>query len=291
MKLDPRDYIVDGKTKLKLAKRPTDLKPFYESIDDYEKQFEKLKGNIANLQECLYTEGRHGVLILLQGMDASGKDSIVKHTMSCMNPLGVQVTAFSRPSEEERKHDFLWRTHAKMPPRGKVGIFNRSYYEEVLTVRVHSETLESQSLPPEYITPEFWKCRLNDIANHEEYLERQGFEIIKIFLHVSQETQLKRLLERLNDPAKNYKVDPKDFEERKLWDKYREYYEDCMTRTSTGNTPWYIIPADDKKNARLIMANILLKRLEAMPLQLPEIPKDTKKQFDKMRKALEKSGA
>lgn len=283
----PRSLVVRARGHFKLSRHSTDIDRLYRSERDYEIQFADLQAKIAKRQNVLVADRRYGVLIIFQGMDAAGKDSAIKHTMSCLNPQGVSVTSFGRPSDEELRHDFLWRSHAKLPGRGKVGIFNRSYYEETLTVRLHRELLEAQHLPVERTrSPNFWQERFADIRNHELYLERQGYAVIKFFLHLSKTEQKKRLLERLDNPSKNWKFDPNDVGERKLWLKFQHAYEECLRQTSTREAPWYVIPADDKQNARLLIATILLERLNDLQLTYPEVSPQRKREFARIRRSL-----
>jgi polyphosphate:nucleotide phosphotransferase, PPK2 family len=214
---------------------------------------------LGKLQERLYAEGRWSVLVILQGMDASGKDGIVEHVLSGVNPLGCQVHAFKAPNSEELKHDFLWRTTLRLPERGRIGIFNRSYYEEVVVVRVHPEFLGGQKLPPSLVGDDIWKQRFEDIVAYEKHLARSGTVVLKFFLNMSQKEQSKQLLQRLEDPEKHWKFNAGDLKERALWDKYMAAYEDAIGNTSTNEAPWYVVPADKKWFSRLVVAGAILE--------------------------------
>lgn len=225
---------------------------------------------LAELQERLYAEGRWAVLAVLQGQDTAGKDGIIKHVLSGINPQGCEVHSFKQPSSLELAHDFLWRTTVALPARGHVGIFNRSYYEETVVVRVHPELLDKQNLPNKLVTGEIWKERYEDINNFELHLARNGTVPIKFFLHISKEEQLKRLLARIADPDKRWKFSLYDVEERKLWEKFIKAYDDTIRHTATKHAPWYVVPADRKWFARLVVAATLVERMEALDLQFPK---------------------
>jgi PPK2 family polyphosphate:nucleotide phosphotransferase len=225
---------------------------------------------LSKLQERLYAEGRWAVLAILQGLDTSGKDGVIKHVLSGINPQGCEVTSFKQPSSLELAHDFLWRTTVALPARGRVGIFNRSYYEETAVVRVHPELLDKQNLPKRLVTDAIWKERYEDINNFELHLARNGTLPIKFFLHISKEEQLKRLLARIADPEKRWKFSLYDVEERKLWEKFIKVYDDTIRHTATKHAPWYVVPADRKWFARLVVAATLVERMEALDLQFPK---------------------
>jgi len=229
---------------------------------------------LVTLQERLYAQDSWSLLIVFQGMDAAGKDSAIKHVMSGLNPQGTQVYSFKRPSEEELDHDYLWRSVKALPERGRIGIFNRSYYEEVLVVRVHPQILAAEKLPPSLVTPRIWRHRYEDINAFERHLTRNGTVILKFFLHISKEEQRRRLLERLDEPAKNWKFQPGDLEERDRWDEYRRAYEQMLSRTSTRYAPWFIIPADHKWFARLAIAEVVGNALESLGLAFPKLSKE-----------------
>jgi PPK2 family polyphosphate:nucleotide phosphotransferase len=245
---------------------------------------------LAELQKRLYADGRWALLIVLQGMDAAGKDGVIAHVMSGLNPQGCEVRSFKAPSEEELAHDFLWRAATKLPERGRIGIFNRSHYEEVLVVRVHPEFLERQKLPAKLANKDIWEHRFKDIRAFERHLARNGVAILKFFLHVSREEQRQRLLARLDEPAKRWKFSMSDVAERELWDKYMAAYEDMIRATSRPEAPWYVVPADNKPFARLAVAAAMIETLERLDLQFPKIEGATLKELAKVRAALEAEG-
>ncbi len=229
---------------------------------------------IAKMQSKLYAQDVYGVLILFQALDAAGKDGTIAHVMSGVNPQGCEVTAFKSPSSEELDHDYLWRCAKKLPERGRIGIFNRSYYEEVLVVRVHPEMLKKQKLPKEVMTKTFWKDRFDQINNFEKYLVDNGIEVIKIFLNVSKGEQKNRLLKRIDNPEKNWKFSAADLKERKFFDEYIKAYEDCINNTSTKWAPWYIVPADHKPSTRIIVSEIIGSRIKDLNLHYPRVSKE-----------------
>jgi PPK2 family polyphosphate:nucleotide phosphotransferase len=241
---------------------------------------------LSDLQERLYAQDRWAVLAIFQAMDAAGKDGAIKHVMSGINPQGVQVSAFKVPSPQELDHDFMWRTTVNLPERGRIGIFNRSYYEEVLVVRVHREYLARQKLPPELVTKRIWKERFEDIAAFERYLARNGIVVLKFFLHVSREEQKKRFLDRLDDPAKRWKFSMGDVTERKLWDGYMDAYQDMIRHTSAEHAPWYVIPADNKWFARLLIGAALVETLERLDLEFPKVEGEALREMMQVKKAL-----
>lgn len=244
---------------------------------------------LQDLQEKLYAQDQWAVLLIFQAMDAAGKDSLVKHVMSGVNPQACDVSSFKQPSTEELDHDFLWRTTRRLPERGKIGIFNRSYYEEVLVVRVHQEYLQKQHLPPQLVTKKIWKERFEDIRHFEQYLTRNGVVIRKFFLHVSKEEQKKRFLARLDEPEKNWKFSEADVHERKYWDDYMNAYEEMIRNTSTPDAPWYVVPADHKWFTHIAVSSAIIQTLEEMDLQLPKVDKVRRKQLEEARKALQNS--
>lgn len=241
---------------------------------------------LAALQDILYAQDRWSLLVIFQAMDAAGKDGAVKHVMSGINPQGCQVTSFKVPSAEELDHDFLWRCIKKLPERGRIGIFNRSYYEEVLVVRIHEAILQNQKLPEKLITKKIWKERFEDIRNFEQYLHRNGTVVIKIFLHVSKEEQKQRFIDRIDDPEKNWKFSTGDIKERGYWDNYQNAYEDMIKNTSTKNSPWYVIPADNKAYARIGVASAIISALEQMDLAYPEVSSEKVAELQNVKKAL-----
>jgi len=241
---------------------------------------------LAEEQDKLYAQDRWSVLLVFQAMDAAGKDGTIKHVMSGVNPQGCQVYSFKAPSPEELDHDFLWRTTRCLPERGRIGIFNRSYYEEVLVVRVHEAILARQKLPPELVTKRIWDERLEDIAAFERYLARNGTVILKFFLHVSRKEQKERFMERLDQPEKNWKFAAADVHERRYWDDYMEAYEDAIRATAAKHAPWYVVPADNKWFTRLIVAAAIVETLEKLDLEYPKIDAATKKELAAARAGL-----
>ena len=267
---------------------PADIR----GIHSKEKADELLQQSVAvlqDLQEKLYAQNQWAVLLIFQAMDAAGKDSVIKHVMSGVNPQSCEVSSFKQPSTEELDHDFLWRTTRRLPERGKIGIFNRSYYEEVLVVRVHQEYLAKQHLPPELVTKKIWKERFKDIRNFEDYLTRNGVVIRKFFLHVSREEQKRRFLARLDEPEKNWKFSDADVHERKYWDDYMNAYEEMIRHTSTPEAPWYVVPADHKWVTHIAVSSAIIQTLEDMNLQLPRVDKARSKQLEEARQILLKS--
>jgi PPK2 family polyphosphate:nucleotide phosphotransferase len=246
---------------------------------------------LAELQKRLYADGQWAVLIVLQGMDAAGKDGVIAHVMSGLNPQGCEVSAFKAPSQEELAHDFLWRSTVRLPERGRIGIFNRSHYEEVIVVRVHPELLKRQKLPSKLLTKNIWIHRCKDIRAFEHYLARNGVLVLKFFLHVSKEEQRQRLLARLEEPEKRWKFSMNDVAERKLWGQYMAAYQDMIQGTSRPQAPWYVIPADNKPFARLMVAAALIEALENLDLQYPQVEAAALKEFQKVRTALLSEGS
>ena len=244
------------------------------------------EGVLSRLQEKLYAQDRWAVLVVLQALDAAGKDGVIKHVMSGVNPQGCDVHAFKSPSSEELNHDFLWRTQKCVPERRKIGIFNRSYYEEVLVVRVHPTLLRAERLPDELITKHIWDQRYEDINAYEEYLTRNGVMIRKFFLHVSKEEQKKRFLERLEDPKKNWKFAMADVSERGFWKNYQEAYEEMIQNTAAKHAPWFVVPADNKWFTRLIVASAIIQALDELHLSFPEVDKARKKELEAVRASL-----
>jgi PPK2 family polyphosphate:nucleotide phosphotransferase len=242
---------------------------------------------LATLQEQLYAHNRWGVLLIFQAMDAAGKDSVIKHVLSGVNPQGCQVASFKVPSAEELNHDFLWRTTAKLPERGRIGVFNRSYYEEVLVARVHPELLDNQRLPESLVTPKIWKERFEDISAFERHLARSGFVIRKFFLNVSKEEQRQRFLKRLDEPAKRWKFSLGDVHERERWDDYMAAYEDMIRHTSSAHAPWIVVPADRKWFAHQVVAAAIVDALEQLDLKLPKLNAKQRRDLDAARRQLE----
>jgi PPK2 family polyphosphate:nucleotide phosphotransferase len=247
---------------------------------------EQIGPMVAEMQEKLYAQDLWALLLIFQGMDAAGKDGAIKHVMSGVNPQGCDVYSFKGPSNEELQHDYLWREHKVMPSRGKIGIFNRSYYEEVLVVRVHPHILKAEKLPEELITKHIWEERYDDINAFERFLTRNGIVIRKFFLHVSKEEQKKRFLERLEDSKKNWKFSMDDIKERKFWNDYQEAYEEMVQNTATKRAPWYVVPADNKWYGRVVVASAIIEALHGLNLQFPDVDKAKKKELDEIREAL-----
>ncbi len=244
------------------------------------------EGVLSHLQEKLYAQDRWAVLVVLQGLDAAGKDGVIKHVMSGVNPQGCSVFSFKSPSTEELDHDYLWRAHKCVPERGRIGIFNRSYYEEVLIVRVHPTLLRAEKLPDEMITKHIWDQRYEDINAFEQYLTRNGVVIRKFFLHISKEEQKRRFLERLEDPKKNWKFSMADVNERGFWKDYQEAYEEMIQNTATKHAPWFVVPADNKWFTRLIVASAIIEALDELQLLFPDVDKAKKKELEAVRKSL-----
>jgi PPK2 family polyphosphate:nucleotide phosphotransferase len=288
MKIDCQDFRSTGEKKIKINDLPTSVKPFFKSKSDYQSILEKHTGKLSELQNVLYADDRYAVLLIFQAMDAAGKDGCIKHVMSGINPQGCQVFSFKHPSAQDLDHDFLWRTTVCLPERGRIGIFNRSYYEEVLIVRVHPEILRAQRLPAEYMHGHIWSGRYRSIVELEGHLHRNGTRIVKFFLHVSEDEQRKRFLERIDQPEKNWKFSQADMQERGLWKDYMKAYEECINATSTKDSPWYVVPADDKKNARLIVSQVVVDTLQTLQLSYPKVDKERIKELHAIRKQLEK---
>jgi PPK2 family polyphosphate:nucleotide phosphotransferase len=271
MKITPKDFRVQPGHKVNLAQWPTTVKPYYESKAEYQELMEKHVAQLSSLQQLHYASNRYALLLIFQGMDSAGKDGVIRHVMSGVDPAGCEVSSFKQPSTEELQHDFLWRTNRRLPERGRIGIFNRSYYEEVLVVRVHPEILRNQGLPPELRNEKtIWDERYRSIVDLERHLHRNATRIVKIFLHLSREEQRKRFLARIDEPKKNWKFSLADIHERKYWKDYVRAYQDCLHATSTDDAPWFVVPADDKPNARLIVSRIVVDALEDMKLTIPK---------------------
>ena len=271
MKIECGEFRVHGGEAVDLKARPTRVEPVYRSKEQYEALLADHIERLSRQQSLLYADNRYAVLFIFQAMDAAGKDGVIKHVMSGVNPQGCQVFSFKHPSATELQHDFLWRTTRDLPERGRIGIFNRSYYEEVLILRVHPEILRSEGLSREADGGDaVWDGRYRSIVDLEDHPHRNDTVIVKFFLHLSKEEQRKRFLERIEDPDKNWKFSTADIEERKFWKKYQKAYEKCLEGTSTKHSPWYVVPADDKENARLIVSQIILDTLEALDLRYPK---------------------
>jgi PPK2 family polyphosphate:nucleotide phosphotransferase len=278
----------DGKN-VDLKDWPTEVKPYYESKKQLKKMLRARVEKMSDMQSRLYASNRYAVLLIFQAMDAAGKDSAIKHVMSGVNPQGCQVFSFKHPSLEELDHDFLWRTLRCLPERGRIGIFNRSYYEEVLVVRVHPELLEAEGLPDlARDKKNIWQQRYRSILDLEAHLHRNGTRVVKFFLHLSKEEQRKRFLARIDEPDKNWKFSLADVKEREYWNDYMKAYAGCVSATTTRDSPWYIVPADDKANAWLIISQIILTTLEELKLDYPKLSKAHRKELRAIRKLLEK---
>ena len=287
MNIKPKHFRVPEGHKVKLDKWPTKVKPLCQSKEKYHEVFEQHTEKLSSLQDLFYASQKYSLLLIFQAMDAAGKDGTIRHVMSGVNPQGCQVFSFKQPSAEELKHDFLWRASRCLPERGSIGIFNRSYYEEVLVVRVHPEILAGQGLPDELVDPKtVWDGRYRSIVDFERHLHRNGTRILKFFLHVSEEEQRKRLLARIDDPDKNWKFSPADIAERKRWKDYMKAYEECLGETSTKHAPWYVVPADDKKNARLIVSQVILDSLKDLKMAYPEVDAKQRRELHSIRKSL-----
>ena len=271
MTIDSKDYRVPVDKKVNLGKWPTLVAPYYNSKERYEEILHQQLEKLSSLQNLHYAAHRYALLLILQGMDGAGKDGAIRHVMSGVNPEGCEVFSFKQPSAEELEHDFLWRTTCRLPERGRIGIFNRSYYEEVIVVRVHPEILRTQGLPEELRNEEnIWRNRYQSIVDLEKHLHRNGTLTVKIFLHLSYKEQCKRFLARIDDPRKNWKFSASDIHERKYWKRYMMAYEDCFRATGTRHAPWYVVPADDKQNARLIVSHIILDVMGQLEVAYPK---------------------
>ncbi|HLK71403.1 MAG TPA: ADP-polyphosphate phosphotransferase [Steroidobacteraceae bacterium] len=287
MKLRASDYRVKPDSKIDLADWPTAIKPVYRGKQGYQRLLEQHTQELTRLQDLLYASDREALLLIFQAMDAAGKDGAIKHVMSGVNPQGCQVYSFKHPSAQELQHDFLWRTTRVLPERGHIGIFNRSYYEEVLVVRVHPELLAAENLPPAVgDVKHFWQQRYHSINDLERHLHTNGTHVVKFFLHLSREEQRKRLLARLDDPDKNWKFSLADVQERRLWDDYMRAYEHCLGATSSAHAPWYIVPADDKRTARLLISSIICSTLEGLDLAYPRLDARRRRELKKLRSLL-----
>ncbi len=289
MKINVKDFRVSAGKKVKLEKWPTLVKPVYQSKEKYKELLGRQVEELSAQQQLQYASNRYAVLLIFQAMDAAGKDGAIRHVMSGINPQGCQVFSFQHPSAAELDHDFLWRTTQCLPERGRIGIFNRSYYEEVLIVRVHPEILQAQGIPDGLLNDKtVWQGRYRSIVDMENHLHRNGTRIIKFFLHLSEEEQRKRFLERIDKPDKNWKFSLADIEERKFWKQYMQAYEECLSATSTRNAPWYVVPADNKENARLIISQIILDTFKSLKLAYPKSSAEHQRELQLIRKQLMK---
>lgn len=289
MNHNPKHFRVPAGEKVRLEEWPTRIKPIYDSKKKYKHLLKARIKELSSLQTLLYASHRYALLLIFQAMDAAGKDGAIKHVMTGVNPQGCRVTSFKHPTPQELTHDFLWRTTRELPERGMIGIFNRSYYEEVLIVRVHPEILQAEGLPPELLEEkEIWRSRFRSIVDLERHLHDNGTRIVKFYLHLSPEEQRKRFLDRIEKPRKNWKFSRADLEERKRWNDYRKAYEDCLSSTSTRHSPWYIVPADDKENARLIISRVVVDALERLKMEYPRSDAKARRELKSLRKELEK---
>jgi PPK2 family polyphosphate:nucleotide phosphotransferase len=289
MQIRSKDFRVRERDEVDLGKWPTQVDPMYKSKEQYRELLSDHVARLSAQQQLLYASNHHALLLIFQAMDAAGKDGAIKHVMSGVNPQGCQVFSFKHPSPTELQHDFLWRTTRDLPERGRIGIFNRSYYEEVLIVRVHRELLLGEGLPD---APDddktLWHDRYRSISNLERHLHANGTRIVKFFLHLSKDEQRKRFLARIDEPDKNWKFSAADIQERKFWKHYMKAYGECLSATSTRDSPWYIVPADDKEAARLIVSKIVLNTLEGLKMNYPKMDAKRRRELLAIRKQLVK---
>jgi len=289
MKIHTKDFRVAEGDKVDLKKWPTKINSVYKSKKQYKKLLDEHVEQLSAQQQLLYADNRHAILLIFQAMDAAGKDGAIRHVMSGVNPQGCQVFSFKHPSAAELEHDFLWRTTRDLPGRGKIGIFNRSYYEEVLITRVHPEILRNEGLPDAALEKKkVWRHRYRSIVDLERHLHENGTRIVKFFLHLSNEEQRKRFLARIDEPEKNWKFSSNDITERGFWEDYRRAYEECISATTTEESPWYVVPADDKENARLIVSQIVLDTFDDLQMTYPGVTAQRRKELLEIRKRLEK---
>ena len=289
MKIKTKPFRVNEDEDVVLKKRPTKVDPLTSSTGEYKALLEKHVERMSELQQLLYASDRYALLLIFQAMDAAGKDGAISHVMSGVNPQGCQVFSFKHPSAIELQHDFLWRTTRDLPERGRIGIFNRSYYEEVLIARVHHDILDSEGVPEtSRNNKKIWHDRYRSIVDLERHLHCNGTRVVKFFLHLSKDEQRKRFLSRIDEPEKNWKFSMADIEERKFWNDYMKAYEKCLSATSTEDSPWYIVPADDKENARLIVSNIVLDAFKAFKMRYPKSNAKRRRELLSIRKRLSK---
>lgn len=286
--MDTRDYLIKAGEKVDLKKIPTRYEGDLDKKDVKNHLVPKNLEKLQDYQERLYAENKQGLIIVLQAMDSGGKDSLIKHVMTGLNPQGTKVASFKRPSDRELDHDFLWRVNRELPSRGDIGIFNRSHYEEVIVTRIH-DLVKIQPLPEDLIDKDLWQKRFDDIVNYENYLRNNGFRMVKFFLHISKEEQKSRLMDRIIRPEKHYKFDKSDITERTYWDKYQRAYEDLFEHTSTKEAPWYVVPADRKWFSRYLVSQVILETLQDMDPQFPQLSKEAEESLDHWKKVLEES--
>jgi PPK2 family polyphosphate:nucleotide phosphotransferase len=285
MKIDTGRFLVKPGERHPI-RRPTSIDDLYSSRDEFAKAFGAHTKRLGELQELLYATKERALLVILQGMDTAGKDGTIRHVMAGVSPQSVQVSSFGKPTEAELRHDFLWRETLSLPERGRIGIFNRSYYEEVLVVRVHPKLLGREGLAARARRHDLWQERFTSITEFERHLSHNGTRVVKFFLHMSRREQRKRLLARLDDPSKHWKFNPGDIEERRRWSRYMQAYDECLSATSTGRAPWYVVPADDKKNARLIVSQVIIDTLAGLKLRIPRVTPARAKELRAIRSSL-----
>jgi PPK2 family polyphosphate:nucleotide phosphotransferase len=291
MKIHPQDFRVAEGDRIKLTDWPTRIKPLCRSRSHGEARLAREVAALSDQQQLLYASDQHSLLVIFQAMDAAGKDGVIRHVFSGINPQGCQVFSFKHPSAEDLDHDFLWRSTRSLPERGRIGVFNRSYYEEVLIVRVHPEILQGQRMPDaQKHAKDIWHDRFRSIRDFEQHMHANGTRIVKFFLHLSKEEQRQRFIARIEEPEKNWKFSQADIEERKFWDQYQHAYEEALTETSTKQSPWYVVPADDKDTARLIVARILLEHFKSLKLAYPKTTAARRKALLQIRTQLMQQG-
>jgi PPK2 family polyphosphate:nucleotide phosphotransferase len=289
MKIDLKTFRVEPGKDVKLRHWATRVDPFYKSEKHYKELLATDVNELDKLQRVLYASDKYSLLLIFQAMDAAGKDGAIRHVLTGVNPQGVEVHSFKHPSADELQQDFLWRTNRCLPARGRIGVFNRSYYEEVLIVRVHPEILRGEGIPNTHAGKHsVWKGRFRSIVELERHLHRNGTRIVKFFLHLSKEEQRKRFLERIDTPDKNWKFSQDDLAERKYWNQYMAAYEECLSATSTKSAPWHVVPADDKLNARLIVSRVVIDAMQDLKLNYPKLTAEHRRELRKLREQLEK---
>ena len=287
---DTDRFRYDGDKEFKIKKAPTDVDKLYEDKDHYEALLRQQAADIDKWQERMYAYNRYGVVVVFQALDAAGKDGTIQHVFTGTNPAGVRVYSFKRPTDQELDHDFLWRSWRELPERGTIGIFNRSYYEEVLVTKVHPEILTQSQRLPEKVTSDLdklFKQRYESIRDMEKFLYRNGFITIKFYLHVSKKEQADRLIARIKDPEKNWKFEEGDVKEREFWDDYQDAYQEAINETATSNAPWYVIPADDKENMRLLVGQVIIEELKKLPIAKPDPDEKRFKELQKLISVIE----
>lgn len=285
-RIDAKPFRVGEGDAIDLSEWPTLVDPVYRSKDDYHALLAEHVERLSDLQQKLYAHDRDSLLLIFQAMDAAGKDGAIRHVMSGVNPQGCHVTSFKHPSGVELEHDFLWRTTRELPERGMIGIFNRSYYESVLILRVHPELLIPEGFDPTKADGDFWRERYRSIRNLERHLTANNTHVLKFFLHLSKEEQRKRFLARIDEPEKNWKFSQTDTEERGFWDDYQKAYAKCLSETSTKDSPWFVVPADDKLSARLIVSHIILEKLDSLKLAFPTVDEERRRELQAIRASL-----